>query len=57
MVDSKTNCFNFWNRNTLVNKHIKNIFSDEELFKSSTISILETVQKEGNREVKRLVET
>ena len=39
-----------------VNKHIKNIFDDEELSKFSTISKMEIVQKEGNREVKRLVE-
>jgi hypothetical protein len=40
-----------------VNKHIKNVFSEEELIKSSTISKMEIVQKEGNREVKRLVDT
>jgi hypothetical protein len=40
-----------------VNKHIKNVFSEEELVKYSTISKMEIVQKEGNREVKRLVDT
>ncbi|DAB34658.1 MAG: hypothetical protein PWQ42_299 [Sulfurospirillum sp.] len=38
-----------------INKHIKNILSDGEL-NSSTISKMETVQKEGKREVKREVE-
>jgi len=38
-----------------INKHIKNILSEEEL-DSSTISKMETVQKEGKREVKRIVE-
>lgn len=39
-----------------VSKHLDNIYEDGELDKNSTISILETVQKEGNREVKRNVE-
>ena len=30
-----------------INKHLKNIFETEELSKEATISILETVQKEG----------
>ena len=34
-----------------INKHINNIYREEELQKSSTISILEIVQKEGNRNV------
>ncbi len=38
-----------------INKHIKNILADGEL-NSSTISKMETVQKEGKREVKREVE-
>jgi len=38
-----------------INKHIKNILQEDEL-NNSTISKMETVQKEGNREVKRLVE-
>ncbi|WP_457745048.1 RhuM family protein [Sulfurimonas sp.] len=38
-----------------INKHIKNILADEEL-EISTISKMETVQKEGKREVKREVE-
>ena len=38
-----------------INKHIKNILNEEEL-DSSTISILEIVQTEGKRKVKRKVE-
>lgn len=34
-------------------KHINNIYKDEELDKDSTCSILEQVQLEGNRNVKR----
>lgn len=36
-----------------ISKHLKKIFESGELEKDSTISILETVQLEGNREVKR----
>jgi hypothetical protein len=39
-----------------VNKHLKNIFEEGELNESGTISILEIVQIEGGREVKRNVE-
>jgi len=39
-----------------VSKHLTNIFDTGELHKVSTVSILETVQKEGNRNVKRKVE-
>lgn len=39
-----------------VNKHIKNLYEEGELQKFSTISILETVRKEGNRVVRRNVE-
>lgn len=39
-----------------VSKHIKNIFDTEELVSSATVSILETVQKEGKREVLRSIE-
>lgn len=38
-----------------INKHIKNILADREL-DNSTISKIETVQKEGKREVKREIE-
>jgi len=39
-----------------ISKHLNNIYDDHELEREATISILETVQKEGNREVKRKVE-
>lgn len=43
-------------KNPAISKHIKNIYTEKELEKSSTISILEIVQKEGNREIIREVE-
>ncbi len=39
-----------------ISKHLTNIYDTQELQKEATISILETVQKEGNRNVKRSVE-
>ncbi len=39
-----------------ISKHLKNIFNSGELDRDSTISILETVQEEGNRQVKRNTE-
>ena len=39
-----------------ISKHLANIYESGELIKEATISILETVQIEGNREVKRSVE-
>ena len=36
-----------------INKHINNIYKDDELNKDSTISKMEIVQKEGNRFVLR----
>lgn len=39
-----------------ISKHLKNIFESGELDKDSTISILETVQDEGGRNVKRNTE-
>jgi predicted XRE-type DNA-binding protein len=39
-----------------ISKHIKNIYKDDELNQFSTVSILEIVQKEGNRDVLRNVE-
>lgn len=39
-----------------INKHLTNIYETGELDREATISILETVQKEGNRMVKRNVE-
>ena len=39
-----------------ISKHLSNIYEEGELNQKATISILETVQKEGNRDVKRNVE-
>ena len=39
-----------------INKHLSNIFDEGELEPSSTISIMEIVQTEGNRAVKRNME-
>ncbi|WP_202762482.1 virulence RhuM family protein [Bathymodiolus thermophilus thioautotrophic gill symbiont] len=39
-----------------ISKHLKNIFESGELNEKRTISILETVQDEGNRKVKRKIE-
>ncbi|MDD5456434.1 MAG: virulence RhuM family protein [Candidatus Margulisbacteria bacterium] len=39
-----------------INKHLANIYESGELNQDTTISILETVQKEGNRAVKRQIE-
>ncbi len=36
-----------------ISKHLSNIFEEEELTKSLTVSKMEIVQKEGNRQVKR----
>lgn len=39
-----------------ISKHLDNIYESGELTREATISILETVQIEGNREVKRNIE-
>lgn len=39
-----------------ISKHLSNIFASKELQKDATISILETVQKEGNRQINRKME-
>jgi len=39
-----------------ISKHLKNIFESGELQKEATVSILEIVQQENNREVKRKTE-
>lgn len=39
-----------------INKHLNNIYDEEELNKVSTISKMEIVRKEGNRSVKRELE-
>ena len=43
----------FGTNSQAITKHIKNIYSTGELNKTSTCSILEQVQKEGTRKVKR----
>ena len=40
---------------TVVTKHIKNIYSELELFEDSTSANFALVQKEGNREIVRNV--
>ncbi len=39
-----------------ISKHLNNIYETGELEKDATVSVLETVQKEGNRDVKRNLE-
>jgi len=39
-----------------ISKHLDNIYTDGELERRATISILETVQKEGARNVSRNIE-
>jgi hypothetical protein len=39
-----------------ISKHLNNIFESGELQKNATVSILETVQNEGSRNVKRKLE-
>ena len=39
-----------------ISKHLSNIYLSGELEKNSTVSILETVQTEGNRQIKRQIE-
>ncbi len=39
-----------------ISKHLSNIFESGELQKEATLSVLETVQKEGNRQVNRKME-
>ena len=39
-----------------ISKHLNNIYKEEELNKKTTVSILETVQREGGRKVKRDIE-
>lgn len=37
-----------------ISKHLSNIYDDEELIKESTVSKMEIVQREGQRNVKRM---
>ena len=41
---------------SVISRHIKNIFANEELDKTSTVAKIATVQKEGKREVVRDIE-
>lgn len=36
---------------SVISRHIKNIFKEEELDRNSTVAIFATVQKEGKRDV------
>ncbi|MDR2622949.1 MAG: virulence RhuM family protein [Methanobrevibacter sp.] len=38
---------------SVISRHIKNIFEDEELYENSTVSKIATVQNEGRRKVER----
>ena len=40
-----------------INKHLKNIFESGELTREATVSKMEIVQKEGSRNINRIVET
>ena len=46
----------FGTQRQAITKHLKNIFESGELERQATCSILELVQKEGNRMVRRNVE-
>ena len=39
-----------------ISKHLKNIFDEKELDETATVSKMETVQLEGNRQITRLVD-
>ncbi|RYU92638.1 virulence protein RhuM/Fic/DOC family protein [Emticicia agri] len=41
---------------SVISRHIKNIYSEEELSRKSTVAFFATVQKEGKREVVRNIE-
>ncbi|MBR0310221.1 MAG: DNA-binding protein, partial [Paludibacteraceae bacterium] len=46
----------FGTQRQAITKHLKNIYDSGELQRDATCSILELVQKEGNRMVRRSVE-
>jgi death-on-curing family protein len=46
----------FGTQKAAISKHIKNIIDSAELSQKATVSKMETVQKEGNREVRRAIE-
>jgi hypothetical protein len=41
---------------SVISKHIKNIYSEQELNKNSTVAFFATVQSEGKRKIKRDIE-
>ncbi len=41
---------------SVISRHIKNIFKEEELDRNSTVAKIATVQKEGKRKVERQIE-
>ncbi len=41
---------------SVISRHIKNIFKEEELDRQSTVAFFATVQKEGKRNIKRTIE-
>ena len=46
----------FLKNKSTISRHIKNVFEEKELDKSSTVAIFATVQMEGNRQVERHIE-
>ena len=49
-------CAVFGVQKAAISKHLKNIYQDGELEQAATVSILETVRLEGQRQVKRQIE-
>ena len=49
-------CAVFGVQKAAISKHVKNIYQDGELEPAATVSILETVRSEGQRQVKRQIE-
>ena len=41
---------------SVISRHIRNIYKDEELNRSSTVAFFATVQNEGGREIERNIE-
>lgn len=55
-LSQKQLCDLFDRDKSVISRHIRNIFNDEELDKKATVAFFATVQKEGEREVAREVE-
>jgi len=53
-IDQIANLFGV--QKAAISKHLKNIYKDQELEKEATVSKMETVRLEGNREVSRNIE-